>query len=40
MGLYVADTNNYAVRIADLDGGDVRTLELIGLDPPDLDEDE
>jgi sugar lactone lactonase YvrE len=29
--LYVADTNNHAVRAADLDTGDVRTLELTGL---------
>lgn len=27
--LYVADTNNHAIRIADLDNGTVRTLELI-----------
>ena len=29
--LYVADTNNHAVRVADLETGDVETLELQGL---------
>ena len=29
--LYIADTNNHAVRIADLESGDVSTLELRGL---------
>ncbi len=29
--LYVADTNNHAIRVADLDTGDVETLELRGL---------
>ena len=29
--LYVADTNNHAVRVADLETGDVETLELRGL---------
>jgi len=32
--LYVADTNNHAVRAADLASGTVRTLMLRGLDPP------
>ena len=29
--LYVADTNNHAVRVADLGTREVRTLELRGL---------
>jgi DNA-binding beta-propeller fold protein YncE len=29
--LYVADTNNHAVRLIDLDGGSVRTLEITGV---------
>ena len=29
--LYVADTNNHAVRVADLETGEVSTLELRGL---------
>ena len=29
--IYVADTNNHAVRVADLEAGEVSTLELIGL---------
>jgi DNA-binding beta-propeller fold protein YncE len=32
--LYVADTNNHAVRVARLDDGAVETLELRGLEPP------
>ena len=32
--LYVADTNNHAVRVARLDDGVVETLELRGLGPP------
>ena len=32
--LYVADTNNHAVRVADLADGRVRTLDLRGLAPP------
>ncbi len=32
--LYVADTNNHAVRVADLSTGVVGTLELRGLEPP------
>ena len=32
--IWVADTNNHAVRLAALDGGDVTTLELRGLEPP------
>ena len=32
--LYVADTNNHAVRVARLDDGTVETLELHGLAPP------
>lgn len=32
--LYVADTNNHAVRTADLATGEVRTLELRGLEAP------
>jgi len=32
--LYIADTNNHAVRVADLRTGDVATLELRGLEPP------
>ena len=31
---YVADTNNHAVRVWRPDGGDVRTLDLRGLAPP------
>jgi DNA-binding beta-propeller fold protein YncE len=29
--LYIADTNNHAIRVADLESGDVTTLELKGL---------
>ena len=29
--LYIADTNNHAIRVADLESGDVSTLELKGL---------
>ena len=29
--LYVADTNNHAVRLVDLDAGRVRTLEIMGV---------
>ena len=29
--LYIADTNNHAVRVADLESGDVSTLEITGL---------
>ena len=29
--VYVADTNNHAIRVADLEGGEVRTLEMTGL---------
>jgi len=32
--LFVADTNNHAIRVADLAQGQVRTLELRGLEPP------
>ena len=32
--LYVADTNNHVVRVIDLKTGDVRTLKLEGLNPP------
>lgn len=32
--LYVADTNNHVIRVADLTDGTVRTLELHGLEPP------
>ncbi len=32
--LYVADTNNHAVRVADLGTGDVTTVLLRGLEPP------
>lgn len=32
--LYVADTNNHAVRVASLADGTVTTLELVGLQPP------
>ena len=32
--LYVADTNNHAVRVADLATGRVVTLELLGLAAP------
>jgi sugar lactone lactonase YvrE len=32
--LYIADTNNHAIRVADLSDGTVRTLELRGLEPP------
>ena len=29
--LYVADTNNHAIRVADLETGEVSTLDLRGL---------
>jgi hypothetical protein len=29
--LYIADTNNHAIRVADLELGEVRTLEVTGL---------
>ena len=29
--IYIADTNNHAIRIADMDSGEVATLELTGL---------
>ena len=29
--MYIADTNNHAIRVADLESGEVRTLELKGL---------
>ena len=29
--LYIADTNNHAIRVADLESGEVRTLELKGI---------
>ena len=29
--IYIADTNNHAIRVAELDGSDVTTLELTGL---------
>ncbi len=32
--LYVADTNNHAIRVIDLAGGTVSTLNLAGLAPP------
>jgi sugar lactone lactonase YvrE len=32
--LYVADTNNHAIRTVDVDGGKVATLEIKGLGPP------
>jgi hypothetical protein len=32
--LYVADTNNHAIRTVDLDTRKVATLELTGLTPP------
>ena len=32
--LYVADTNNHEIRVVDLKTGDVRTLKLEGLNPP------
>jgi DNA-binding beta-propeller fold protein YncE len=32
--LYVADTNNHAIRVVDLRSGAVTTLALAGLDPP------
>jgi thiol-disulfide isomerase/thioredoxin len=32
--LYVADTNNHAIRVIDLNGGAVSTLTLSGLKPP------
>jgi sugar lactone lactonase YvrE len=32
--VYIADTNNHAVRVADLDTGRVTTLPLVGLAPP------
>jgi sugar lactone lactonase YvrE len=35
--LYVADTNNHAIRAADLYTGRVVTLELLGLAPPDAE---
>jgi DNA-binding beta-propeller fold protein YncE len=33
--LFIADTNNHAIRVADLASGAVRTLELRSLDAPD-----
>lgn len=32
--LYIADTNNHVIRVADLDRGTVATLRLTGLEPP------
>ncbi|HMP04578.1 MAG TPA: thioredoxin-like domain-containing protein [Gemmatales bacterium] len=32
--LYVADTNNHAIRVVDLKSKKVRTLELVGVEPP------
>ena len=29
--LFIADTNNHAIRVADLESGEVRTLEVRGL---------
>ena len=29
--MYVADTNNHAIRVVDIDGGEVTTLEITGL---------
>jgi len=29
--LYIADTNNHAVRVAETETGEVRTLEISGL---------
>lgn len=29
--LYIADTNNHAVRVAEIETGEVRTLEISGL---------
>ena len=31
--MYIADTNNHAIRVADLESGVVTTLELKGLKP-------
>jgi hypothetical protein len=31
--MYIADTNNHAIRVADLVSGEVTTLELKGLWP-------
>ena len=36
--LYVADTNNHAVRVVDLQTGQASTLHLRGLRPPDINE--
>jgi len=32
--LYIADTNNHAIRVADLKNGSVRTMRIKGLKPP------
>ncbi len=32
--LFVADTNNHAIRVIDLAGGGVSTLSIEGLQPP------
>jgi DNA-binding beta-propeller fold protein YncE len=29
--LYIADTNNHAIRVADLDSGELTTMEITGL---------
>ena len=29
--IYIADTNNHAIRVADLESGEVVTLKLIGI---------
>jgi len=37
--LYIADTNNHAIRVADLNSGSVATLMLKGLAPPSIKEE-
>lgn len=36
--VFIADTNNHLIRVADLKSGEVTTLAINGLEPPDLSE--
>jgi sugar lactone lactonase YvrE len=38
--VYIADTNNHAIRVADLDASQLDTLEISGLAPPEPELDE